>query len=125
HESRWREEEFERSHRVATTAGGDIFLTGAQHRSSTTADRGKSVPGARRSCGFRETRGAWVGEAPHTYFYVNWRLKVPNNFAGRSNLLRFHRQAQRARLNDWIPLARINPRILLTRGCDLLQTQRC
>jgi len=24
-------------------------------------------------------RGDWVGEAPHTYFYVNWRLKVPKN----------------------------------------------
>jgi hypothetical protein len=23
-------------------------------------------------------RGDWVREAPHTYFYVNWRAKVPN-----------------------------------------------
>jgi hypothetical protein len=22
------------------------------------------------------SRGNWVGEAPHTYFYVNWNLKV-------------------------------------------------
>ncbi len=23
-------------------------------------------------------RGDWVGESPHTYFYVNWRAKAPN-----------------------------------------------
>jgi hypothetical protein len=22
-------------------------------------------------------RGDWVGEVPHTYFYVNWRAKAP------------------------------------------------
>ena len=22
-------------------------------------------------------RGGWVGEVPHTYFYVNWRAKAP------------------------------------------------
>jgi hypothetical protein len=22
-------------------------------------------------------RGDWVGELPHTYFYVNWRAKAP------------------------------------------------
>ena len=23
-------------------------------------------------------RGDWVWDAPHTYFYVNWRANVPN-----------------------------------------------
>jgi hypothetical protein len=34
-------------------------------------------------------RGHWVGESPHTYFYVNYRVNAPNILEEWSNLTRF------------------------------------